>query len=71
MTTEWQSIDTAPQDGQKILGFDGEDYLVIEWDKPMGNFPGKWLPSVQWWDGFSDFHPTHWMPLPEPPEPTP
>lgn len=57
----WQPIDTAPRDGTKILGceaHDGEPYLqVIEW----GQF--GWVFA----DGEYGMFPTHWMPIPEPP----
>lgn len=57
---EWQPIETAPKDGTKILAFNkwGE-YGVAEW-----------VESQQcWFAGYDDFTaPTHWMPLPEPPE---
>jgi hypothetical protein len=72
--TEWQPIETAPKDGQTILAFvrgfrsDMEIYWIgtICWDALCLGSP---KPEPNWmfmpWDGGQ---PTHWMPLPEPPE---
>lgn len=61
--SEWQPIETAPKDGTEILVFDDGAYIVTPWiegDDQSG-----------WWDnGFMDPPPTHWMPLPAPPERT-
>lgn len=55
----WQSIDTAPKDGSKILAFlpDGNE-LIVSW---CGE---QWQPTY-----FSciEVQPTHWMPLPAKP----
>jgi hypothetical protein len=55
---EWQPIETAPKDGMSVLGF----------------FPNFSDDSIQmtyyskgWKNGLKQVHPTHWMPLPEPP----
>lgn len=57
---QWNSMDTAPKDGTKILAVDASEphrlIYIIEWDG--------------WWRIFMDgqsFYPTHWMSLPEPP----
>jgi hypothetical protein len=68
--SKWQPIETAPKDGMRVLfytpGDDETGYLpsmqVSYIDK------GGELPTYdvdQWHDGL---RPTHWMPLPEPPE---
>jgi hypothetical protein len=70
---EWQSIETAPDDGNPILCCDattGEIRVGIrklfyansgryEWFRDDLNVPGQTWSLV----------PTHWMPLPQPPEP--
>jgi hypothetical protein len=76
----WMPIETAPKDGTRILaacpfreGFDlliawfGRDWNALDDDPPL------WLSGDG--DGFSVGHyftpckPTHWMPLPPPPDP--
>jgi hypothetical protein len=63
--SEWQPIETAPKDGTRILIFGarecyGGDYISLAyWD--------------HWWRGDYDEpvyvdEPTHWMPLPPPPQ---
>ena len=73
--TNWQSIETAPQDGTRILLFIPQRHSAV-W---IGSFEtteyflnGK-SEGVQahWVAGLlctgDDPIPTHWMPLPEPP----
>ena len=70
----WQPIETAPKDGTKV-------WLFIPSDEPqqvVGLFD-TWG-DHSWW-AYADRvlqditgeagTPTHWMPLPAPPEPTP
>ena len=60
--SEWQPIDTAPQDGSMIL-------LWIEGYHPMTGGWSWYDADSGGWDtriGFLPF--THWMPLPEPPK---
>lgn len=70
----WLPIETAPKDGTRILvnnifpwGYltDEEPMGVASWNK---TYTGKyhWI-SNACCDGVSDFNPTHWMPLPNPP----
>lgn len=61
---EWQPIETAPRDGTDVLlhgpfGNEGKQYNEV------ARFWGsRW--TIEW---MHDFHaPTHWMPLPEPPQ---
>ena len=67
----WQPIETAPRDGSLMLGFmdyekeEGDDYefySVIRWESGHG-----WVQETVYMDYFRA---THWMPLPEPPEPS-
>lgn len=61
--SEWQPIETAPKDGEIVLGYwhNGEMHT--------GQMrKGEWLPA---WDNQDhDWNiPAYWMPLPEPPQP--
>ncbi len=74
--TEWQPIETAPKDGTIVLfwpDFDAEDarpphrrkdqknrYIKMGWTSGNGDY---WSPEMQLLN-----EPTHWMPLPEPPQ---
>lgn len=77
---KWQSIETAPKDGTAILvcqATDADGKPIIE------NF-GLFVQCVSWWGGKDDgewvvycsmpddpqcfFIPTHWMPIPDPPD---
>ncbi len=80
--TEWRPIETAPKDGDPIIicGFSGDDwdFAVAFWhDDPNtcitcgynSNTP-NWHLCLTLGEFFDDFEPTHWLPLPEPPEVT-
>ena len=67
---KWQPIETAPRDGTMFLGFidnKGEDFneMLVMFCKHA---------REPFWTTHSDDHigmnPTHWMPLPTPPERT-
>ena len=63
--SEWKTIDTAPRDGTEVLGawrFMLGDWCfqIVKWHQ------GAWVVT---WD-FDEVEPTHWMPLPKPPEDT-
>lgn len=59
---DWQPIETAPRDGSDVL--------------IGGYYPnGVWFVSMGWfsedrgyWSGHKIDPPTHWMPLPQPPQ---
>lgn len=64
MSLNWQPIESAPKDQHVIvfnavagvheaLWVEGHGWLITQW----AGQTGRWWPS-----------PTHWMPLPEPPE---
>lgn len=63
MTTpanNWQPISTAPKDGTAILVYIGgniEAVAVTQWED------GAWS-----WPDYVRYQPTHWQPLPEPPQ---
>lgn len=70
--SNWQPIETAPKTGESIiLGFAGSDSGEGYWMKwPERNHWGE----IGWFYADSDVlcehphNPTHWMPLPEPPQ---
>lgn len=69
MTTEWQSIETAPKDGTWVLFYtpacEELGYLAFQ---AVGHIDRHGLfGSYQWED---DLEPSHWMPLPDPPKET-
>ena len=62
---KWQPIETAPKDATNVLLCDDDIIFIGFWSKG----------ETVWTDGSTDmfdqscaFHPTHWMPLPTPPE---
>ena len=68
MCNEWASIETAPKDGTRVLALwvwsergkvgGGYTHEVVAWD-------GRWW---RFSNGESVSEPSHWQPLPEPPE---
>ncbi len=78
----WQPIETAPKDGTRILMADGKLFTAGRWAKSIWTPGGRWSTdypiafleddeeTVNHDGGFDNEvdHPTHWMPLPEPPE---
>jgi hypothetical protein len=72
----WQPIETAPKDGTALLVINGpkggyytESFQIgiARWSRAYGHKSDEWLSTVCC-DGVSAFEPTHWMPLPEPPQ---
>lgn len=67
--TQWQPIETAPKDGTEILLFDPDNSDDHNGGVAQGYFSMKdggrneWVSMV-----FKTCKPTHWMPLPSPPE---
>lgn len=80
--SEWQPIETAPKDGSWILAINNRgNQAVIIWshsaphwtersDAPRGGWIHPFSDGIQstFWNGGCGSVPTHWMPLPEPPE---
>lgn len=57
--SQWQPIETAPKDGSEFLSWSELSQWVTHWDEK----------SKIWKSGEGyGLKPTHWMPLPEPPE---
>ena len=77
----WQPIETAPKDGTEVHGwrrgwahpapvyFISREYLAREYDDPLRMEEG-WYPSCGFIFDLPEvtLEPTHWMPLPEPPD---
>ena len=68
--TEWQPIETAPKDGTKVLlgrfsgtGTDHDGRVRVDWYRQLGDSYIGWGDfNMRYWP------PTHWMPIPPPPE---
>lgn len=54
----WKTIETAPKDGTP----------VDLWVPPHGRITEQWYDKDDGWFSLPDCQPTHWMPLPPPPE---
>lgn len=70
---KWHPIETAPKEGENLLGYDSGEMFVMKWDQ-ADNYGGRkgWV-SQHFWadehgDGFREYYPKYWMPLPPPPE---
>jgi hypothetical protein len=80
---KWQPIETAPKDGTRVLAYwpdvlannsatqveswygpRGHEQMLLTWQS--GEMQLVWQSAFEWADGPNA--PTHWMPLPEPPE---
>jgi hypothetical protein len=59
---EWQPIETAPRDGKRVLVWHRHWYAPS-----TGQWYGDWWGLVYAVGPFAS-QPTHWMPLPSPPE---
>lgn len=77
--SNWQPIETAPKDGTRMVLFCERVVSRIHtghWFSHEKQTDGvtSWRYSGWWLDGFQHpfnqppFEPTHWMPLPDPPQ---
>lgn len=69
---EWQPIETAPKDGFSVLiSFDGIVGEAHYYDQDNEHEGWYWA-QEHWTDAHvsGPVYPTHWMPLPAPPEVT-
>ena len=63
--TDWKPIETAPKDGTEVLVW---GYGQMSVAKFISGVHGEWkVYTSDGWYGYDSF-PTHWMPLPKPPE---
>ena len=75
LAPQWQDIATAPKDGTEILITDGQStyfgcFYLGEWIFCNGvatSCDDKEIFELNSW--IAGYGPTHWMPLPTPPEP--
>lgn len=76
---EWQTIETAPKDGDVILLLDGKNVVAGYWGSAKRTFKGPSDKVFPWvildeTNGLNammeggNSGPTHWMPLPPPPK---
>jgi hypothetical protein len=67
--SEWQPIETAPKDGTRILALIRQsDYIkILHWEPDSSYERTKYPEYHQWFDGYTHWIPSHWMPLPSPP----
>lgn len=69
---KWQPIDTAPKDGTVILGYEKRGIVSMYWEtyfiRPEGEVFGFWELGVEEEESDDMWTPTHWMPLPPPPQ---
>lgn len=69
-TSTWKPIETAPKDGTAILTWK-HGWREVEKCRYIPPLKTGSYESAGYWElvhAFSEEHPTHWMPLPEPPE---
>ena len=62
----WQPIETAPRDGSRILAYQsstGDCISECWWEEDLTDFWAGWVNDFD-----SEPSPTHWRPLPSPPE---
>jgi hypothetical protein len=65
--SEWKTIESAPKDGTWFLAWENDTIpkvITVYWRKHSRNKNGGWWTSFNMWKA----QPTHWMPLPEPPQ---
>ena len=67
---DWQPIETAPKDESLILVYgpcevDGESYPAQVGIALYHKIRDRWIDEN---NGYAIYHPTHWRPLPPPPQ---
>lgn len=60
---EWQPIKTAPRDGTRVLIADTDVWMAVARNWPCN---GYWIEDAA--SGLRLNPPTHWIPLPAPPQ---
>ena len=81
LAPQWQDIATAPKDGTPVLIWKGDERRVGEytmsayWDEDESGFVPVGGNNKQGyfsdWEKKDQGYPTHWMPMPTPPDPAP
>jgi hypothetical protein len=69
--TDWQPIETAPKDATAVLLWPDIPVCIYRGNAPAEIVLGYYLPVDREWynpERQHTFDPTHWMPLPEPPQ---
>ena len=65
----WMSIDTAPHDNATwVLVWDGDQIDIAIFGRHPLDVQEEM--ALCWTDGGRELNPTHWMPLPDPPNPS-
>ena len=67
-TAAWRPIETAPKDGTRMLVYRPSgryNLTLVGVDLRDNHYDGTW------WHSRQDEQPTHWQPMPQPPETTP
>lgn len=63
--SDWNSIDSAPKDGRKVLLCEIVNGEYVQWPETFYRDAGDWYSAI---DGASlTVKHTHWMPLPSAP----
>jgi len=69
-TIGWQPIETAPKDGTNILVYTAYGQCEVYWgDCGWEQKACIFVEDDGYWNAFLCVLPTHWMPLPAPPQP--
>lgn len=77
--SEWKPIESAPRDGTEVIAYgtrrgdwgyteDSKEWTGVKWVAPSYNPNGRWEETRAAPRYSNGFVPTHWMPLPPPPE---
>lgn len=72
--SEWRPIETAPKDGSVVLLWEKGSELIYDSNSEIAagycRYDGHWTTGQYdfWCDEIECCKPTHWMPLPEPPQ---
>lgn len=67
--SEWISVeDRLPEPNVAVLICE-EGSVREAWRETSTYATAKWRGMPVWQNGEQCFHPTHWMPMPEPPKP--
>jgi hypothetical protein len=65
--SEWQPIETAPKDGTRVIARQGFTVDTMFWSKRIWAGGGGWVSDICRSETYV-YSPTHWMPLPDPPQ---